>query len=76
MIFETRKARFLDWALAPDWLTVEQARFLSGWSADQMAEIIRENGVDLDDAGRIEKQSLAEFQEAMLDVLQFAPSNA
>ena len=76
MILETRKARFLDWALAPDWLTFEQACFLPGWNADQMAEIIREDGVDLDDDGRIEKQSLYEFQEALLDVLNFVPSGA
>lgn len=47
---------------------------LSGWNADQMAEVIKENGVDLDDAGRIEKQSLADFQEAMLDVLNWCPT--
>jgi hypothetical protein len=41
-----------------------------------MAEIIREGGVDLDDAGRIEKQSLLEFQEVMLDVLNCCPSSS
>ena len=71
VILETRKARFLDWAFAPEWLTVEQACFLSGWDAVSMAEIIREDGVDLDDAGRIEKQSLYEFQEALAKVLHW-----
>jgi hypothetical protein len=75
VILRTRTARFLDWAFAPQWLTFEQACFLSGWNADQMNEIIRENGVDLDDAGRIEKQSLYEFQEALVDTLNLAPSN-
>ena len=66
-------ATLVDWLYAEAWLTFSQACFLSGWNADQMAEIIRENGVDLDDAGRIEKQSLYEFQEALLDVLNLAP---
>jgi hypothetical protein len=73
---ETRVATVVDWLFAPDWLTFEQACFLSGWDADQMVEIIREDGVDLDDAGRIEKQSLREFQEALLDVLNWRHSLA
>lgn len=73
---ETRKARFLDWVSFPDWLTLDQACFLTGWNADQMNEIIRENGVDLDDAGLIEKQSLYEFQGALADALSLAPSTS
>ena len=71
-----RIATAVDWIFAPEWLSIEQACFLSGFDPATMAEIIRENGVDLDGAGRIEKQSLAEFQEALLDVLSLAPSVA
>ena len=71
-----RIATPVDWLFAPEWLTIEQACFLSGLDAATMAKIIREDGVDLDDDGRIEKQSLLEFQEAMLDVLNWCPSSS
>jgi hypothetical protein len=74
VILETRTARFLDWVFAPNWLTVAEACFLSGWSSDQIAEIIAEGEVDLDDDGLIEKQSLYEFQGALADALDLAPS--
>jgi hypothetical protein len=53
-----------DWIFYPEWLTVEQACYLSGWDADSMLEIMDVGGVDLNDAGLIEKRSLWEFQEA------------
>lgn len=74
MILETHTARFLDWVFAPNWLTVAEACFLSGWSSDQMAEIVAERGVDLDDDSLIEKQILYEFQGALADALDLAPS--
>jgi hypothetical protein len=36
-----------------------------------MVEIIEQDGVDLDDVGLIEKQSLREFQEACIEVLNW-----
>ena len=51
------------------WLTVEEACYLSGWSYDQMLEIIDEGGVDLKDDEQvlIDKESLGEFQEAVAE---------
>jgi hypothetical protein len=53
-----------DWLFCLDWLTLEQACYLSGWGEDAMLQIIDEGGVDLNTGGLIEKQSLWEFQEA------------
>jgi hypothetical protein len=59
------------WIYAPDWLTIREACKLSGWDQDSMLEIIAEGGVDLDDAGLIDKQSLHEFQESLALVLHW-----
>ena len=67
----TRVATPVDWLFALDWLTFEQACFLSGWDHDSMLEIIAEGGVDLNEAGLIEKRSLYEFQEALALVLHW-----
>jgi len=53
----------VDWAFAPKWLTLEQACWLSGDDQATMAEIIEAGGVDLNDAGLIEKESLWDFLE-------------
>jgi len=62
----------VDWVLSPAWLTFTRACFLSGWDPPAMLEIIEQGGVDLDDAGRIEKRSLLEFQETLAEVLHWA----
>ncbi len=36
-----------------------------------MLQIVAEDNVDLDDDGLIEKQSLREFQEALIEVLNW-----
>ncbi len=59
----------VDWLFAPEWLTIEQACFLSGFDAPTMDKIVEQDSVDLDNAGLIEKQSLWEFQDAFLKVL-------
>jgi hypothetical protein len=69
MVFRQRVATTLDWAFAPEWLMIEQACFLSGWDRDGMLEIIDEGGVDLNDEGLIERESLYEFQESLALVL-------
>jgi hypothetical protein len=56
----------MDWAFAPEWLTVEQACFLSGHDRGSMPEITDADGVDLNLEGLIEKRSLWEFQEALV----------
>ena len=64
MASQDRVATTVDWAFAPEWLSIEQACSLSGYDASTLAEIIAEGGVDLDDEGRVERQSLREFIEA------------
>ena len=59
------------WAFAPEWLTVRQACTLSGWDVATMAQIIAEAGVDLNDEGLIDKNSLWEFQDALALVLHW-----
>jgi len=59
------------WIEAPEWLTIEEACYLSGWDRDSMLEIIDEGGVDLNDEGLIEKESLYEFQESLALVLHW-----
>ena len=70
-----RIATTTDWLFAPDLLTIEQACFLSGWDRDTMCFIVNDGGVDLDDAGLIFKDSLEEYQEALLLALNLAPSS-
>jgi hypothetical protein len=66
-----RIASPVDWLFAPEWLTVEQACELSGWDSVSLLEIVAQGGVDVDDAGLIEKQSLYEFQETLAEVLHW-----
>ena len=56
----------MDWAFAPEWLTIEQACFLSCHDRLTMYSTIEEDGVDLNLDGLIEKRSLWEFQEALV----------
>jgi hypothetical protein len=50
-VLQTRVAATADWLFAPDWLTPEEAYFLSGWDKDILLEIITEDSVDLNDEG-------------------------
>jgi hypothetical protein len=59
----------MDWAFAPDWLTLEEACFLSGHDRGTMLSIVDEDGVDLNTEGLIEKRSLWEFQTTLAEVL-------
>ncbi|MBN1811278.1 MAG: hypothetical protein JXA14_05535 [Anaerolineae bacterium] len=59
------------WIEAPAWLTIEEACYISGWDRASMLEIIGEGGVDLNDDGLIEKESLYEFQECLALVLHW-----
>jgi hypothetical protein len=70
-ILQTRVATTVDWLFAPDWLTPEEACFLSDWDKDILLEIITEDGVDLNDEGLIEKQSLQELLESLALVLHW-----
>ena len=69
---ESRHVAFAtDWLFYPDWLTLEQACYLAGWDTATMLEIVEEGGVDLNDAGLIEKEGLHEFQEMLAIVLHW-----
>ena len=59
----------IDWAFAPEWLTIEEACFLSGHDRGTMLSIIEEGGVDLNVDGLIEKQSLWDYQVTLAEVL-------
>jgi hypothetical protein len=69
---ETKRiATMVDWLFAPEWLTIEEACFLSGWSESAMKEIIEEGGVDLNMEELIEKRSLREFNECAALILHW-----
>jgi hypothetical protein len=63
-----RIATLVDWAFAPRWLTFDEACRLSGRDPETLREIIAVDGVDLDNEGRIERQSLWDFLEAALEL--------
>jgi len=62
-------ATLVSWIDAPEWLTVAEAAHLSGFDPDLLHEIIEDGGVDaeaLGDRWLIEKESLREYQEALV----------
>jgi hypothetical protein len=56
---------------APEWLTVQEACRLSGWDSLSMLEIMSDGGVDVNTEGRIDKQSLYDFQQCLALVLHW-----
>jgi hypothetical protein len=56
------------WAFAPDWLTIEEACFLSGRNRDYLLQVLDVDGVDLNDEGLIEKRSLWEWLETSVEI--------
>jgi hypothetical protein len=73
MVAQQRIATMVDWMFAPEWLTIEEACFLSGRDRGTMLHIVDIGGVDLkdDDEILIEKQSLHEFLETLVEVLHW-----
>ena len=74
VIPQPRVATMVDWAFAPDWLTVEQASSLSGHDEDTVKWLILDGGVDVrrdGDTWLIDKASLHEYQEALVLVLHW-----
>ena len=69
---QPRIATVIDWLFAPDWLSVEEACFLTGHSRDDMLFIVEDGGVDLDENGLIEKESLYEFLETLVELLNWS----
>ena len=66
----TRKGHVtpITWAFAPDMLTLEEACTLIGYDRGFMLQVIEADGVDLDNAGRIEKRSLWEWPEVSVEL--------
>jgi hypothetical protein len=70
----TRVVTGVSWVFAPEWLTVGEASHLSGHDADTLRWMIQDGAVDTKrqgDGWLIEKASLREFQEALLEVLHW-----
>jgi len=68
-----RIATLVDWAFAPDWLTVEKAAELTGYTEDFVRWLIQDGGVDAKQQGDtwlIEKASLREYQDALLEAFE------
>jgi len=61
----------IHWAFFPDWLSPDQACFLSGLDGDTMEGIANDGGIELDPAGLIEKASLWDFLDALAFVLHW-----
>ena len=62
-------APWSDWLLFPEWLTLAQACYLSGYDVDTMLEIINVDGVKVREGdGLIEKQSLRDWQEVCAEL--------
>jgi len=59
------------WAFAPDWLTVEQASYLSGHDEDTVRWLVEDGSIDTRLDGLIDKESLHEYQEALALVLHW-----
>ncbi|NLF02731.1 MAG: hypothetical protein GX601_17325 [Anaerolineales bacterium] len=65
----------VSWAFAPEWLTVPEASTLSGYDLATIHWMIQDGAVDakIDDKGAylVEKASLREFREALLEVVHW-----
>lgn len=66
-----RYVNMVTWIFAPEWLTFEEACYLSGYDRGTMRQVLEVDGVDLDDAGRIEKRSLWEWLEVSVELAHF-----
>ena len=72
LISPPRIATGIDWAFAPDWLTLEEARFLTGHDRAYLLAVADGGGVDLDGEDRIGKLGLWEWQETVALVAHWA----
>lgn len=60
------------WAQFPEWLTPDQAAFLTGHSLDYIQWMIEDGCVECDLNGLLWKPDLALFQESLADVLSWS----
>ena len=64
----------LTWALAPAWLDIERASYLSGYTPDFLRFLIQDGGVEAKQDGEallIEKQSLLDYRECLAEVVHW-----
>ena len=69
-----RTTTLVSWIAAPDWLTIHQAAYLSGHDPDTLRWMIQDGAVDAKRAGDtylIDKASLREFQDTLLEILHW-----
>jgi hypothetical protein len=66
----TRIATGVDWVFASEWLTLDEACFLSGHDRGYMLQAIEAGCVDLKDADEllIQKRSLWEYQQVLVEL--------
>ncbi len=70
----TRIVTLVSWAFAPEWLTMKEASELSGHDLGTLHWMIQEGAVDTrreKDVWLIERASLRESQESLLEVLRW-----
>ena len=70
----TRIITPVSWLAAPDWLTIQQACYLSGHDEDTMRWLIQDGDVEAKHNGNTwltDKASLHGFQECLLEVLHW-----
>ncbi|MCK9598098.1 MAG: helix-turn-helix domain-containing protein [Sphaerochaeta sp.] len=68
---ELKRVTLVTWAFAPEWLTIAQAMELSGYDEETMAWLVQDGALESKQEGDtwlVEKASLWDFQEALLDV--------
>jgi hypothetical protein len=68
---ETRIITPVTWLAAPDWLTPEEAAYLSGHDVDLIRWLMEDGSVETNEAGLIDKASLHEYQECLALVLHW-----
>jgi hypothetical protein len=64
-------ATMVDWAFAPEWVTVKEASYLSGHDEDTVNWLVEDGSIDTGQDGLIDKASLHEFLEALALVLHW-----
>lgn len=70
----TRIVTLVSWVFSPEWLTMKEASELSGHDLGTLHWMIQDGAVDTrreKDVWLIERASLREFQESLLEVLRW-----
>jgi len=65
------RVTLVTWAFAPEWLTIAQAMELAGYDEETILWLVQDGALESRQEGEtwlVEKASLWDFQEALLDV--------